>query len=57
MPQDAADEIGAPEQPRLCPDHRPVIRSLSAKDHVGDEESARVARNLSNQCPQCRSLR
>lgn len=40
--------------PLLCPDHRPVIVSLSKKDHVGDEESFRVALEIARQCPQCR---
>lgn len=51
-----ADDIGAPELPRLCDDHRPVIRSLSKKDHVGDEDSARTAIHYARQCLKCIAL-
>jgi hypothetical protein len=50
MPADmnpGADEIGAPP---LCAFHHEVVRNLEGKDHVGDEDSARVAAELSRQC-------
>jgi hypothetical protein len=47
MPSDRDDEIGAPP---LCAFHHEVVRNLAGKDHVGDEESARVAAELSRQC-------
>lgn len=50
MPADArpeADEIGAPT---LCAFHGEVIRNLASKDHVGDEDSARVAVEFNRQC-------
>jgi hypothetical protein len=50
MPADmnpGADEIGAPP---LCAFHHEVVRNLAGKDHVGDEDSQRVAAELSRQC-------
>jgi hypothetical protein len=49
MPADSdrEDEIGAPP---LCAFHHEVVRNLAGKDHVGDEDSARVAAELSRQC-------
>lgn len=49
-PDDArpeADEIGAPT---LCAFHHEVVRNLAAKDHIGDEDSQRVATELARQC-------
>jgi hypothetical protein len=43
---DRNDEIGAPP---LCAFHHEVVRNLASKDHVGDEESQRVAAELSRQ--------
>jgi hypothetical protein len=42
-----SDEIGAPP---LCAFHHKVVRNLEGKDHVGDEDSQRVAAELSRQC-------
>lgn len=45
-----------PDPPLLCPDHGPVIESLSEKDHVTDRESERVAKSIARACPQCCTL-
>ena len=51
MPADlTGDPIGAPPPIRLCADHQPVIRALAEKDHVGDEDSIRVALEYVRQC-------
>lgn len=34
----------------LCRYHQLVIRNLAEKDHVGDEDSVRVARWMIRQC-------
>jgi hypothetical protein len=48
MPSDlTGDDVGAPE---LCAFHHEVVRNLEGKDHVGDEDSARVAAEPSRQC-------
>ena len=49
MPADFTDrdEIGAPT---LCAHHHEVIRNLAEKDHIGDEDSARVAADMARQC-------
>jgi hypothetical protein len=39
--------------PSLCPHHSETIRNLARHDHVGDEDSVRVAIALAKQCPQC----
>jgi len=39
---------------KLCAHHEAVIANLRHLDHVGDEDSARVAADLSRQCPTCR---
>lgn len=37
----------------LCEHHYSVIHDLQRHDHIGDEDSTRVANSLAKQCPEC----
>ncbi len=63
MPADltpGADPIGAPEPPRLCADHAPVIANarhlVRYSNHLDDHDADNAARERARQCPDCRRL-
>ncbi len=58
MPSDLppGDDIGAPELPRLCPDHQRVINNATRLQHVGDDDVQRAAESKARSCRDCIAL-
>lgn len=54
MPADlTGDDIGAPDPPRLCPDHKPVIGNAAHLDGLAQTAVANARTEYARQCPQC----
>jgi hypothetical protein len=57
MPSDVTgDDIGAPDPPRLCPDHRPVIGNAKHLEGVDHLAAANARAEYARQCPLCYPL-